>query len=166
MGKAHFGVRLIKPTRVGDWEIHLLTNLPIEEVSALIISELYRGRRKIETAFRELTTHLNSETNTLGCPKAAIFGFCIALVTYNVLSVMKAAMQKVHGIEVVEKQISGYYIAHEISGTHIGLEIAVTEEEWQVFSTMSTSQVIQFLIKLAGLMRLSKYKKHPRVPNE
>ena len=104
----------------------------------------------------------NSEINTLGYPKAAIFGFCIALVTYNVLSVMKAAMQKVHGVEVVEKQISGYYIAHEISGTHIGLEIAIPEEEWQAFRTMPTSQVAQLLIELAGLMQLSKYKKHPR----
>jgi hypothetical protein len=165
-GKAHtlrrVSVELTKQTRDGDREIHLLTNLPSEEVSALRVAELYRGRWKIETVFQEITTHLNSEINTLGYPKAAIFGFCIALVTYNVLSVMKAAMQKVHGVEVVEKQISGYYIAHEISGTHIGLEIAIPEEEWQAFRTMPTSQVAQLLIELAGLMQLSKYKKHPR----
>ena len=165
-GKAHtlrrVNVELTKQTRDGDREIHLLTNLPSEEVSALRVAELYRGRWKIETVFQEITTHLNSEINTLGYPKAAIFGFCIALVTYNVLSVMKAAMQKVHGVEVVEKQISGYYIAHEISGTHIGLEIAIPEEEWQAFRTMPTSQVAQLLIELAGLMQLSKYKKHPR----
>ena len=165
-GKAHtlrrVSVELTKQTRDGDREIHLLTNLPSEEVSALRVAELYRGRWKIETVFQEITTHLNSEINTLGYPRAAIFGFCIALVTYNVLSVMKAAMQKVHGVEVVEKQISGYYIAHEISGTHIGLEIAIPEEEWQAFRTMQTSQVAQLLIELAGLMQLSKYKKHPR----
>jgi hypothetical protein len=33
-------------------------------------------------AFRELTLHLNSEINTLGYSRAALFGFCVALVTY------------------------------------------------------------------------------------
>lgn len=159
-------IELTKQTRDGDKEIHLLTNLRSEAGSALKVAELYRGRWKIETAFQELTTHLNSEINALGYPKAAIFGFCIAIVTYNVLSVMKAAMQKVHGVEVVEKQISGYYIANEISGAHIGMEVAVSEEEWHPFRTMPTSHVVQFLIELARLMQLSKYKKHPRGPKK
>jgi hypothetical protein len=159
-------VALTEQTRDGDKEIHILTNLPPEEVSALKVSELYRGRWKIETVFQELTTHLNSEINALGYPKAAIFGFCIAVVTYNVLSVMKAALQNVHGVEIVEKQISGYYIAQEISGTYRGIEIAIPEEEWYPFCTMPTLQVVQLLIELARLMRLSKYKKHPRGPKK
>ncbi len=169
-GKEHalrrVSVELTKRTRDGDKEIHILTNLPSVEVSALEVAELYRGRWKIETAFQELTTHLNSEINTLGYPKAAIFGFCIAIVTYNVLSVMKAAMQNVHGAEVVEKQISGYYIANEISGTCIGIEVAISDDEWHPFRTMPTSHVVQFLIELAKSMQLSKYKKHPRGPKK
>lgn len=58
-------------------------------------------------------------------------------------------MQKVHGIEVVEKQISRYYIALEISGTHVGLEVAIPEEEWLAFRTMPISQMAQFLRELA-----------------
>ncbi len=112
MRSEEISVELTKQTRDGDKEIHFLTNLPSVEVSALKVAVLYRGRWKIDTALQKLTTHLNSEINTLGYPKETIFGFCIAIVTYNILSVMKAAMQNVHGVEVVEKQLYGYYIAN------------------------------------------------------
>jgi hypothetical protein len=48
------------------------------------------------TAFQELTLRLNSEINTLGCPRAALFGFCVALVAYMVMAVLKAAQRSVH----------------------------------------------------------------------
>jgi len=73
-------VRLKNPTRKGESELTILTNLPKEVANALKISELYRGRWGIETAFNDLEKHLHSEINTLGYPKAALFGFCMALV--------------------------------------------------------------------------------------
>ena len=51
--------------------------------------------------FQELEAHLHSEINSLGYPKAALFGFCVALVTYNVLAVVKAALRRVHGEQKV-----------------------------------------------------------------
>ncbi|NQU32772.1 MAG: IS4 family transposase [Bacteroidetes bacterium] len=159
-------VKLTNETRDGDKEIHILTNLPSEEVTAIKVAELYKTRWKIETAFQELTRDFNSEINGLGYPKAALFGFCVALVTYNIYSVMKAAMQNVHGVEVVEEQISGYYIANEISNTKIGMEVAIPEKEWIQFRNMSNSQMAQFLIELAGMMKLRKYKKHSRGPKK
>jgi IS4 transposase len=106
-------VLLNQVTRDGDKEIDVLTNLPKEVVSAKKIAESYRGRWTIETAFQELTEHLTSEINTLGYPPAALFGFCVALVAYTVLAVVKAALASVHGIETIEKKVSGYYIADE-----------------------------------------------------
>jgi hypothetical protein len=44
----------------------------------------------------------------------------IALVTYNVLSVVKAALRSVHGTEKIETEISYYYLADEIQGTYRG----------------------------------------------
>ena len=38
-------------------------------------------------------------------PKAALFAFCVALVSYNVLSVVKAALRSVHGEEAVEEVV-------------------------------------------------------------
>ena len=61
----------------------ILTNLSEEAADALTVSGLYRNRWKIETAFQKLEKHLHSEINTLGYPKAALFGFCLALVAFN-----------------------------------------------------------------------------------
>jgi len=40
--------------------------------------------------FQELEAHWHSEINTLGYPKAALFGLAVALVAYNVFAVVKA----------------------------------------------------------------------------
>ena len=73
-------VSLNKPTRDGEREIFILTNLPKSAANAKLIAEMYRKRWRIETMFQELEAHLHSEVNTLGYPKAALFGFCVALV--------------------------------------------------------------------------------------
>ena len=41
-------VKLNTPTRDGDHEIHLLTNLPASQVSAVKVAELYRKRWTLE----------------------------------------------------------------------------------------------------------------------
>ena len=43
--------------------------------------------RTLETAFKHIEAYFHSEINTLGYPKAALFGFCLALVADNVLVV-------------------------------------------------------------------------------
>ncbi|HID52069.1 MAG TPA: IS4 family transposase, partial [Anaerolineae bacterium] len=78
------------PLRDGETELCLLTNLSKSAANAKLIAEMYRKRWTIETAFQELEGHLHSEINTLGYPKAALFGFCIALTAYNILAVVKA----------------------------------------------------------------------------
>ncbi|MCP4116962.1 MAG: transposase [Desulfobacteraceae bacterium] len=74
-------IQLKGETRDGDKEICLISNLPSEDVTAEKIAEVYKGRWTIETAFQYLTDYLESEINTLGYPKAALFGFCVALVS-------------------------------------------------------------------------------------
>jgi IS4 transposase len=73
-------VKLNQPTREGDTEIHILTNLPQKSANALKVADLYRKRWTIETMFQELTETLTCEIKTLGYPKAAVFAFCLALV--------------------------------------------------------------------------------------
>lgn len=55
------------------------------------MAQLYHNRWKWETAFQHVEAYLHSEIKTLGYPKAALFGFCLALVAYNVLAVVLAA---------------------------------------------------------------------------
>jgi IS4 transposase len=159
-------VHLTKPTRDGDSDIYIITNLSKGAANAKVIAELYRGRWTIETAFQELALHLNSEINTLGYPPAALFGFCIALIAYMILSVVKAALASVHGVDTVEHKISGYYLADEISGTYRGMMIAIPQEDWTVFRQYSKAQLIKVLRQLSANVKLSAFLKHPRGPKK
>lgn len=159
-------VVLKKKTRDGDKEICIITNLTKQQASAKRVANLYRKRWTIETAFQELALHFNSEINALGYPPAALFGFCVSLVSYTILAVVKAAMSSVHGIETVEKKISGYYLADEIAHTYRGMIIAIPFENWIVFRHYSRKEFIKALQRLAGRMKLPKYRKHPRGPKK
>lgn len=158
-------IRLDQPTRDGERDVFLLTGLP-KKVSGLKVAELYRKRWTIETAFQELAGHLNSEINTLGYPKAALFGFCIALIAYNVMSAVKAALRSVYGAETVERDLSGYYLADEISATYRGMMIAIPEKHWRTFRRMTGDEFARVLRALASNVKLRKYKKHPRGPKK
>jgi IS4 transposase len=159
-------VALDRPTRDGDTEIHIVTNLPAQDARARTIAELYRKRWTIETAFAELEATLNGEVKTLGYPKAALFAFCVALVSYNILSVVKAALRSVHGAKIVTEEVSGYYLADEVAGTYRGMMIAIPEDEWAVFHDLSPVALGHILRELAGNVRLSEYRKHPRGPKK
>jgi IS4 transposase len=159
-------VVLDRPTRDGDTEIHLLTNLPARDARAKAIAELYRKRWTIETAFAELEATLRGEVETLGYPKAALFAFCVALVSYNILSVAKAALRSVHGAKVVTEEVSGYYLADEVAGTYRGMMIAIPEDEWVVFQDLSPVELGQVLQDLARNVRLSEFRKQPRGPKK
>ena len=84
-------VELTRATRGGDKTLLLLTDLSKSAATGKQVAELYRRRWTIETMFQQLEAHLHSEVNTLGYPAAALFAFCVALVAYNVLAVVKGA---------------------------------------------------------------------------
>ena len=159
-------VCLKKKTRDGDRDIFIISNLSKSAASAKKIAKLYRDRWTIETAFQHLAEHLNSEINTLGYPRAALFGFCVALVAYIIMSVIKSALGSVHGVDVIEKQVSGYYIADEISATYRGMMIAIDYDNWLVFQQMTPSKLVKVLKELATNVKLSAFQKHPRGPKK
>jgi Transposase DDE domain len=158
-------ITLNEATRDGATLLYILTNLP-RQISAKRVAALYRKRWTLETAFQHLEAYFHSEINTLGYPKAALFGFCLALVAYNVLAVVLAALRSVHGEETVDEEISLYYIANEISMTYHGMMIAVPEREWDVFYAMSTADLAAILIELARGVRLQAFRKSPRRPQK
>lgn len=109
-----------------------------------MISDVYRKRWNIETMFQELESHLHSEINTLGYPKAALFGFCVALVAYNTLSVLKAALRSQYGEERVANELSAYYIAGNITRTYDGMMIAIPTTQWDIVREMSLKYFVHF----------------------
>jgi IS4 transposase len=159
-------IHLDKPTKDGDWEIHILTNLPAEAADALTIARLYGDRWTVETAFQHLTEDLRCEINTLGYPKAALFGFCLAVVAYNTVSLVKAALRAVHGREFVEEKLSMYYLTLEVAQVSAGMNIAINEEHWTIFRRMSVKEFADTLVDLAQRMDLRKYTKAKRAPTK
>jgi hypothetical protein len=159
-------IKLKKATRDGDMELSLLTNLSKSAAHAKLIAKMYRKRWTIETAFQELEAHLHSEINSLGYPKAALFGFCVALIAYNVLAVVKASLRSVHGEQKIANEVSGYYLAGHLQRTYDGMMISIPEEEWVIFQTMSAQTFTRTLQQLADKVNLAKFKKHKRGPKK
>ena len=102
----------------------------------------------------------------MGYPKAALFAFSIALIAYNVMSVILAALRSVHGAEVVEQDVSGYYVAEELSAVYQGMMIAIPEKHWQIFGRMKPREVADTLRVLASKVNLRRFQKHPRGPKK
>lgn len=158
-------VELDKPTRDGDSRLHLLTNLPRKQVGAQKVAQLYRKRWTVEGMFQELGQAFQSEINTLCYPKAALFAFCVGLFSYNILSVLKAALRARFG-RAEEKEVSSYYLSDEISGTYRGMMIAIPAPHWTVFEALRPSELGQLLTHLAGSVKLSAFRRHPRGPKK
>jgi hypothetical protein len=169
-GTAHFfrrlRVTLDTPTRDGDGGLYILTNLPRYRASTKRVARLYRKRWTLETAFQRLEAYFHSEINTLGYPKAALFGFCLALVAYNMLAVVLAALRGVHGEHTIEHEVSLYYIANELAATYQGMMIAIPALEWGIFCTMSTAEMVATLLALAEKVHLKAFRKSARGPKK
>jgi hypothetical protein len=158
-------VELDEPTRDGDASVAVLSNLPEEAADARCVAKLYRRRWTIERAFFDLACALRSEVDTLCYPRAALFGFCVGLVAYNLLGAVKGALRGVHGEEKVEG-LSAYYLADELAGVSRGMMVAITGEQWEVFGRMSASEFAARMKEWAAKVRLARFRKHPRGPKK
>jgi len=156
-------VRLVldRPTRGREAEILLLTNLPAEAASAAVVARLYRERWTLEGVFQSLATALQTEINTLGYPRAALFGFCVGLVAYNVLAAVRGAVRGAHGVEA-EAEVSDYYLADEVRATYRGMMIAIPEEEWEFVGALSPAEVAELLKGLAERVDLRAFRRQVR----
>lgn len=157
---------LDQATKDGETEIHILTNVPSEKADACQVAEWYRKRWTLEGVFQDLTVSLQCEINTLGYPKAALFGFCTALTMYNALAVAKAALRAHHGTEKIEAKVSDHLLAAEVAAVFEGMDIAMPESTWTEFQTMTTNELAQTLLGLAKRVNLSQFPKHKRGPKK
>jgi hypothetical protein len=158
-------VRFKAPARDGEVEVEIRTNLP-RSVGAVQVAEIYLGRWEVATALQELTVYLGCALNTLGYPQAALFGFCVALVAYNIQSVVKGALRRVHGAEKIEEELSGYYVAMEWAAVYAGMMIALPAEAWAGYGEMSSVAFAELLRALAKQVQLDRFKKQKRGPKK
>lgn len=159
-------IELDRPTRDGERVIHLLTNLP-PEAGAITLGELYLERWQVENLFGQLAQSFEAEINTLCFPAAAVLAYCVALLTYNLQSSLKAALQSARqsaqGERAVMEHLSTYYLADEIRSTYRGLMIAIEPSQWsRTFGDLSPHEMAAVLTELAGHVRWDQFQKTTR----
>jgi IS4 transposase len=152
-------IKLDKPTRDGESEVMLLTN--VWDVDALTLANLYLERWRIETAYQVLTDTLVCEQPKLGYPKAALFAFCVTILAYNVLATVKAALASVHGAATVAETVSIHHLTEDVRRTHGGMMIAIAIPHWIIFRDLDACAMADLLRELAAKVKLSRYKKAP-----
>ena len=154
------------PTRDGDHEIVLLTNLPSAEADAGKVAEIYAARWSLETAFQKLTDILRCEVSTLGYPKAALFAFCVALVSYNVVATVEAALRAHHGATKIKDELSMYHLTQEIATTYGGMVRIVPERDWKRVQGLTLPEFTDLLLDIARQIDISLLQKSKRGPKK
>lgn len=152
------------PTEDGETIIRLLTNLPRSRFSARAIARLYRRRWQIESMFQRLESVLHSEVTTLGHPRAALLAFGVAVLAYNVLTVLQTAVQTAHDLRDSGIELSPFYVATEVRANYAGMMMAVIAPAWKRYDVMCASELGQTLVEIARHVKPKTLRKHPRGP--
>jgi IS4 transposase len=154
-------LELKRSTRDGAEQIEVLSNLP-PEVDASTIARLYAQRWQIETAFADVAVHLRSEIDTLGYPSAALLGFTLGLIAYNLLSTIRQAVAHAHRKQLKGRRISIYALADEVAGVYRGMEIAIDDRHWQkAFGGLSARDMAMLLMELAPRAQMGRFLAAP-----
>ena len=158
-------IELTNPTRDGDRQIQILSNLP-PSIGAPVIAASYRDRWQVENVNLELVKHFASEQKALGYPPATLFAFCISLVAYKVLAVVQASLRSAHGEAASPENLSSYYVAHSLAS---GWEATMLLDEtfWvKQYSGLNAAELAVELKAIAQHLDISKYRKHKRGPKK
>lgn len=157
-------LHLIEPTQGGETVIRMLTNLPKRSFAAGELARLYRRRWKIESMFQRLESVLNSEVRTLAHPRAALLAFGVAVLAYNVLTVLQAAVWAAHDLHDSDIELSPFYVAVEVRANYEGMMMATSAASWKKFDVMGAAQLSRVLLEIAVNARPKALRKSPRGP--
>ena len=146
-------LRLDTPTENSEITIRLWTNLPAD-VSAAEVAALYRRRWRIEGMFQRVESVLHSEIGSLGHPRAALLGFAVSLLAYNMLALISRYVEQAHQppLEPSSKpppEVSMFHLALSITASYQGMLIAVPPEHWTTWRQADPAAVAERLLHLA-----------------
>lgn len=158
-------VELDEPTRDGDTEIHLLSNVPPEDADAGQLAEIYRQRWEIENAFYLLTTTMTCEMKSNCHPRCALLLFCMAMLAYNCRQVLLASLYAEHEQEDVEA-MSQYNVSIDIVSPMDGMVTAINQEEWAALTPPSIRGFARFLREVSRHVNMRSYRKAVRGPKK
>jgi hypothetical protein len=90
----------------------------------------------------------------------------MALVSFNILSTVRATLKQVHGKETIETELSNYYVVEDVQSTWRRMEIAIPLEDWRIFIQMSLAEFVQSLRNCAEEVNLKRFHKSTRGPKK
>jgi hypothetical protein len=158
-------VELHEPTRDGDLELHVLSNVPAADANACQLARMYRQRWEIENAFYLLTTTLVCEMKSSCRPRCALLLFCMAMLAYNCRQVLLASLYAEHAQEDVE-QMSQYQVALDTVAPMDGMLTAINEQEWAALTPRDPRGVALFLRAISRRVDVPSYRKSVRGPKK
>jgi hypothetical protein len=160
-------LKLDTPTRDGDTEMSILTNLPAS-VPAVTVADLYRRRWTIESLFARVERNLQSELATLGYPGAAVFAFAVALVASNIFAVVQAVLrgaQQQHEDKAISKMpLSEFSIVEDIRTVQPGMKVVLDDEHWHAFRDEPAPRLAKLLLRWAKHVDWRNFRKAVRGP--
>ena len=157
-------LRLDEPTRAGESEIVLVTNLP-DDVSAQVCCGAYRDRWRIERHFQRLTDLLHCEVPTLGYPRAALFAFCMSVVAGNALAILLGSLRAAHGEELAD-ELSEHALVGEAAEVYPGMMVAAAPSVWPATSGVAATELAGLLSELAARVPVHRMLRSPRGPKK
>jgi len=158
-------LKLNTPTREGETEVVLISNLPAS-VKAACIAMSYLARWRIEGHFQRLTEYLNCEVPSLGYPRAALFAFAMSVLAGNAVAMLESAIRAVHGNDAAD-MLSWFGVAHEISAAYRGMMVALPPKKWEIIQGRTPGEmacVLRHIASHANLIRLRKTIRGPKKP--
>ena len=121
-----------------------------EVIAAGQIAALYRTRWRIEGLFGRLESVLNSEMASLGHPRAALLGFAVSVLAYNILTLLQRCIAQAHQRpHEPPPEVSTYHLALQVRDSFQGLLIAVPPEAWPDWDDVNPSRLAERLLSLA-----------------
>ena len=158
-------LKLDEPTRDGETEIVLITNLPAE-VPAAACCAAYGDRWEIEGHYQTMTDLLHCEIPSLGHPRAALFAFSMSAVAGNALAVLKGNLRVAHGEEIAQ-EVSDFALVDEAAEDYPGMMKAVPPAAWPRLSIHGAEEVASVLNEVAAKVpvhRMFRSRRGPKKP--
>ena len=130
------------------------------------MAALYRKRWRIEGMFQRLESVLHSEIKSLGHPRAALLGFTVAVLAYNVLALLQRAVEQAHRPAQPKLEVSTYHLAEHVKSGYEGMLIALPAEYWSDRADQSPQWLAQRLLGLAARIspkQVATSKRGPKI---
>ncbi len=158
-------LKLDEPTRDGETEIVLITNLPAA-VPVAVCCAAYADRWEIEGHYQAMTDLLHCEIPSLGQPRAALFAFSMSAVAGNALAVLKGNLRVAHGEEIAA-EVSNFVLVDEAAESYPGMMVAVPPAAWPQVRLYGVEEVAAVLNEVAAKVpvhRMFRSRRGPKNP--